>query len=74
MRNHRNNRKLLVHMFENSVGIYTMFSRKFGNVRRDAFLPRKMVTDRTPSPFLRYTAVAAAFNGFMGARVEMACL
>ena len=27
-----------------------------------------------PLPFLRHAVAAAAFSGFMGARVEMACL
>ena len=74
MRNHRKNRKHLVHMFENSVSIWAFLPQKWGKVRTALSRRRKMVTEDSPSPFLRYTAVAAAFNGFMGARVEMACL
>jgi len=61
-------------MFENSVFIWAFLPQKWGKVRTALSRPRKMVTEDSPSPFLRYTAVAAAFNGFMGARVEMACL
>ena len=68
------NRKYLVHMFENSVSVRAFLPQKWGKCRTVSSRPRKMVTEDSPSPFLRYTEAAAAFNGFMGARVEMACL
>ena len=35
---------------------------------------KKATESYAPSPLWVYAAAAAAFSGFMGARVEMACL